>query len=47
MITINIMMVMIIITSNATGHHRGPQADVCRYVAPPGECYYTTLLCCH
>ena len=19
---------------------------VCRYVAPPGECYYNTLLCC-
>ena len=23
------------------------QALVCRYVGPPGECYYNTLLCCH
>ena len=28
-------------TSNVTSHHRGPQL-----VAPPGECYYNTVLCC-
>jgi len=33
-----------------TGRHRDPKRKrtfICRYVAPPGECYYTTLLCCH
>ena len=36
-------------TSNVTGRHRGPKRKrtcVCRYVAPPGECYYNTVLCC-
>ena len=35
-------------TSDVTGCHRGPKCKcmfVCRYVAPPGECYYNTLLC--
>ena len=30
--------------------HRGPKRKcrfLCRYVTPPGECYYNTLLCCH
>jgi len=37
-------------TSKVTGRHRGPKCKrtfVCRNVATPGECYYTTLLCCH
>jgi len=32
-----------------TGRHRGPKRKrtfVCRYMAPPGECYYNTVLCC-
>jgi len=40
------------LTSNMTipCTHRGPNRKhtfVCRYVAPPGEWYYNTLLCCH
>ena len=34
-------------TSNVTGRHRGlmrKRTFICRYVAPPGECYYSTLL---
>ena len=37
------------VTSNVTGRHRGPKRKrtfVCRYVAPPGECYYNTVLRC-
>jgi len=39
----NQVMVHHYITSNVTGRHRGPKHKrmfVCRYVAPPGECYY-------
>jgi len=35
--------------SNVTGHHRGlkrKRTFVCRYVAPFGECYYNSVLCC-
>jgi len=41
--------VRITLTSNVTGRHRDPQHKcmfVCQYVAPPGECYYNTVLCC-
>jgi len=37
-------------TSNVTGCHQGPKHKrtfVCRYVAPPGECYYNTVVCCN
>ena len=37
-------------TSNMTGRHRGLKRKhtfVCRYVAPPGKCYYNTVLCCN
>ena len=42
-------MNMYLVTSNVTGHHQGPKRKhtcVYRYVAPPGECYYDTILCC-
>jgi len=41
--------IVYILTSNVTGLHRGPKLKhtfVCQYVAPPGECYYNTVLCC-
>ena len=34
-------------TSNVTGRHRGPKRKrtfVCRYVAPPGECYVAPII---
>ena len=40
---------MVNYTSNVNYRHRGPKRKrsfVCRYVAPPGECYYNTLICC-
>jgi len=33
-------------TSNMTRGPKGKCSFVCRYVAPPGECYYNTLLRC-
>jgi len=35
-------------TSNVTSGHQSPKCKhtfICRYVAPPGEFYYNTLLC--
>ena len=36
-------------TSNVTTviEVRSASTLVCRYVVPPGECYYNILLCCH